>query len=390
MGTKRRELRNQITKIEKELEALDKDIEKMPGKELELTRLNREADAKREVYTTLLQKYQEAKIAESMHSKNLNIIDFSTPPSKPISPDHRKNIIFGMLFSILIGIISSILIEIFDLTINTPDEVKNLTDIPLIGVIPKWSETKSKFSYIKNLITNKHKRMPLKPENYLKVGKEPKSPIAEAFRTIRTNIKSLSVDKKFKTILITSSTLQEGKTTISTNLALAFAQSNKKTVIIDTDLRRPIIHKIFKIKSSPGVTDICIEKTPIKNALFKTDFDNLFVIPHGKSIPNPAELLDSEKFSDFTSKLEKDFEIIIFDAPPVLAVTDPIIISNYSDINIFVIRSEISLANTARLALDNLQTANVRIDGIILNDIDLIRQYGSYRYSYYYYSEDAR
>lgn len=389
MGTQRRKLQNEISKIDEELKGLDKRLEELPEKELLLTRLNRQANAKIEVYNLLLKKYQESKIAESMHSKTLNIVDFSTPPKNPISPNHKRNIIFGTILGLLLGIISAIVIEAFDMTINTPDEVKNFTDIPLVGIIPKWMNNKRRFNILEILRLKKptiSKR--INRDAYLKTGLDPKSSIAEAFRTIRTNIKALSVDEEIQSIMISSSTIQEGKSTISSNLAIAFSLAGKKTLLIDADLRRSVIHKAYQVKRSPGITDICIDKIGKDDAIQKTQFENLSIIPSGKSIPNPAEILESTIFESLVSELKKEYELIIFDVPPILAVTDPLIVAKYSNINLLVIRSEVSVANSVNLALDNFKTANVTIDGIILNDIDLIRQYGSYGYRYYYYYEE--
>ena len=221
---------------------------------------------------------------------------------------------------------------------------------------------------------------------------DPKSPVSEAYRTLRTNLQFSKIDRKLKTILVTSSGPKEGKSTTAANLAIALAQVGQKVVLVDADLRRPVVHSIFGMEKDEGVTNYLMGTVTYESVLNSTFHENLYVIPSGVLPPNPSELLASRPMETLIKKLQEDFDVIIFDSPPVIAVTDAAILSTKVDGTILVVNS----GNTNRDALLRgntlLESVDAKLLGVLLNGVDIEGMYGSYYYYYYhhYYSKPGR
>ena len=216
----------------------------------------------------------------------------------------------------------------------------------------------------------------------LVVETKPKSVIAESYRTLRTNIQYSSFDKKYKSIVITSSEQGEGKSTTAANLALSLAQGEKKVVLIDCDLRKPSIHKKFKVSNATGLSDVLIGKELLSNTL-KRHGENLLILPSGKIPPNPSEMLSSKAMSNLLEELKEDFDYIIIDTPPIQAVTDSQILSTKVDGTLLVIRAKETKRESVHNAVNLLKKVNAHIMGTVLNGVD--NDSGNY---YYYYGEN--
>lgn len=215
------------------------------------------------------------------------------------------------------------------------------------------------------------------------VEKEPKSIAAESYRTLRTNIQYSSFDKEYKTILVTSSEPGEGKSTTAGNLALSLAQSDKKVILIDCDLRKPSIHKKFKLSNAAGLSDVIIGKENIANVTYKYN-DGLVILPAGKIPPNPAEMLGSKAMTSMLEALKKVFDYIILDTPPVQAVTDAQILSTKADGTILVVRAERTKKDSVHNSLGLLKKVNANVIGTVLNGLE-----ASSNNYYYYYGEKS-
>ncbi|ATD54277.1 CpsD/CapB family tyrosine-protein kinase [Clostridium chauvoei] len=216
----------------------------------------------------------------------------------------------------------------------------------------------------------------------LVVENKPKSVIAESYRTLRTNIQYSSFDKEYKAIVITSSEPGEGKSTTAANLALSLAQGEKKVVLIDCDLRKPSIHKKFKVSNATGLSDVLIGKERLSNTL-KRHGENLLILPSGKIPPNPSEMLSSKAMSNLLEELKEDFDYIIIDTPPIQAVTDSQILSTKVDGTLLVIRAKETKRESVHNAVNLLKKVNAHIMGTVLNGVD--NDSGNY---YYYYGEN--
>ena len=212
---------------------------------------------------------------------------------------------------------------------------------------------------------------------------EPNSPMAEAYRTLRTNIQYSSFDQKVKTILITSSGPGEGKTTTSSNLAVVMAQGGNKTILIDCDQRKPNVHKVFKLSNSTGLSNRLVEETEMEFGIQKTQIPNLHILTAGTRPPNPAELLSSKKMKSFVEALKNNFDFIILDTPPIVMVTDAQILAQYTDGCLLVVSSGEAERDSVIKAQGLLQKVNAKILGVILNKVDVTKK-GYYHYQYEY------
>lgn len=223
-------------------------------------------------------------------------------------------------------------------------------------------------------------------QRQLIVHEQAKSPIAEAFRTLRTNIQYSKVDGDLRTIMITSAGPGEGKSTISANTAVAMAQSGKKVIIIDCDLRKPVQHKIFE-KRNRGLTNVLVEEIPCQDVIQETEVENLWVMTSGPIPPNPSELLGSSRMNDVMAELKKEYDFMVFDAPPVVAVTDACVLASRMDGVALVVSAGIARPEMAQHARDLLIRANGRLLGVIMNRVEIQEEYSYY---YYYYGSDKK
>lgn len=227
-------------------------------------------------------------------------------------------------------------------------------------------------------------------ENIFVVQNDPKSPISEAFRTLRTNIKFSSLDKPLKTILITSPIPGAGKSSVSINLALTMAQDKYKVILVDTDLRKPTIHKIFQQDNKTGLTNILVEDKKIKEVIRRlTDVDpNLYFIPSGPIPPNPSELLGSNRMKELLKELQEQADFVIFDSPPVIAVTDALVLATQVDGVVLILDFGKVPREAAKQTKELLEKVKANILGVILNKIDMEKEGQYYPYYYYYYYGD--
>lgn len=215
------------------------------------------------------------------------------------------------------------------------------------------------------------------------VEKKPNSIIAEAYRTLRTNIQYSSFDKKIRTIVITSSEAGEGKSTTAGNLAISFSQAQKKTIMIDCDLRKPSLHKKFRISNILGLSDVLKGKESLSETIHEYN-EYLDVLTSGKVPPNPAEMLGSRSMSNLLEKLKGEYDIIILDSAPLQAVTDAQILSTKADGTIIVVRADKTKRDSVIQAKELLQKVDANILGIVLNGVENIRK----KYYYYYGTEE--
>lgn len=210
----------------------------------------------------------------------------------------------------------------------------------------------------------------------------PKSPISEQYRTIRTNIEFSQVDREIRTIMVSSTGPGEGKSTTVANLATVFAQQGKQVLLIDADLRKPTVHYTFRMQNTTGLTNVLTKQLTLKEAIYKSKIPNLFILPSGPIPPNPAELLGSKMMKELLGETKEEFDVILFDTPPVLAVTDAQILSNQCDGTILVVSSGRTENDAALKGKELLEKANANVIGVVLNNKKL--KEGNY---YYYYGE---
>ncbi|HEX7602669.1 MAG TPA: polysaccharide biosynthesis tyrosine autokinase [Polyangiaceae bacterium] len=360
-------------------------------KELEYHRLDRARDQNEKMYATLLQRMKEADLARMMKVNNVTVIDEPVEPKAPIRPNTLANLGTGALLGLVLGIGLAILREQLDSSMKTPGDVEDRLGITFLGMLPSLDEKKGEPTARKRRRRGDIRRAP-GDDPAIYVHQRPLSGVAEAARSVRTNLHFMSPDHPHRIILVTSSAPAEGKTTVACSIAIAMAQSGQRVCIVDCDLRRPRLHRVFGRVGDHGLTSILIGEAaiddvakPAKAGPQGGDIPNLWCIPAGSPPPNPADLLHSERFKKFLSDLGERFDRVIIDSPPLAAVTDSAIVSTLVDTTVFVIRANHTSHYLARQGLRALHDVDSPIAGAVLNAVDLSKTTYSYYYQQYYY-----
>ena len=326
--------------------------------------LERDAEADRQMFETLLQRTQETGVAGQLESGNIRVVDYAETPTSPASPDMFRDLLMAILggFTLAIGLVFAF--EHIDDRLKHPDEMKRYLGLPFLGMVPALS---------------------VNAGMTLLSGDGVSSVFSESFRSIRTNVLFSSTDDGGRLIVVTSSAPSEGKTVVSTNLSAALAQSGHRVLLIDADMRKPRVHEVFGLESTPGLSNVLVGNVTASEAIRESSTSGLWVLPAGTNPPNPAELLGSKRFRDFAALLLRHFDWVILDTPPVMAVTDASIAANISHGVLFVVGAEMTSRRTAQRAIEQLSHGQARFLGTVLNRVNL--QQNPYYYSKYYRSE---
>lgn len=347
-------------------QAIEATFTNAPSKEVEYARLLRHFSINEKFYTLLMEKRTEFSILKASFVPQNVILEKAYPANNPISPQKKLIYIAAILTAILIGLLLIIIRYLLHNTISSLNEIVKYTNasVSILGIIPKY----------KNDI----------PVSQLVVNKNPKSIIAESFRTVRSNMQFISNSPGSKIVAISSTISGEGKTFIAINIAGIIAYSGKKVVILDLDMRKPKIHLGFGVQNVKGMSTILIEKDSIENCIQHSVMDNLDFITAGPIPPNPSELIISERMEQVLNELKEKYDFIIVDNPPIGLVTDGISIIQKADYPIYVFRADYSKKNFIH-NLDRLINENkVKHLSVILNGVDIDRSAYGYNYGYGY------
>ncbi len=355
----------------------------LPEKSLKLARLQRSTKVGENIFLMLKEKHEEARIKEAGQIGNVRIVDKAIAPEEPIRPKKKLNVLLGAFLGILLGGGMALFLESLDTSLKSIEDIEDL-GLSVLGHIPRIGRTKA---------AKKTKKEPgqTPDQEVRKVASNlithfaPKSPVSEAYRTFRTNIQFSNLDSPPQTILVTSPGPGEGKSTTVANLAITFAQMGTKTVLMDTDFRRPILHSIFGLEKETGITNYLAAKAPLETVIKKTAVPNLDVITCGVIPPNPSELLASEKMKGFLEQLKARYQMILFDTPPVIAVTDAAVLSLFLDGVVLLTSARQTSQQALARAKTLLENVKAKILGVVLNKVEAKSTYGSYNYYYYYH-----
>lgn len=348
--------------------------------------LKQEADSNRQIYDGLLQQLKEASLAAALDSSNIRVVDKARVPLHPSSPNIPRNMEFAFLIGLVGGIAIAFGLEALDTTVRTPDQAETISGLPTLGVIPLQPAFDgvapgiARAHLLRKIPGNSTGPRPL--ISYL----EPQSEIAEAYRALRTSILLSSASRPPCSILVTSSVPQDGKTMTCLNIAIVLAQQGKRVLLLDADLRRPSIHKAFGLKGQVGLSNVLTGGARADDAIQATVLPGLFVVPAGPIPPHPAELLSSSLMEDLLAKWRKEYDHVIIDSPPVISVTDPVLLSVKTDAVLLVVRSGQTTAAHVRRTRNLLQSVNAGLLGVVVNAADL----ASPDYYYYYYGSRYR
>ena len=383
------------------LNQLRAENQQLPEKALQLVRLQREVDLQAALYSQLKEKYQETLIQESSKVEEVTLVRPAVPPAQPSNVPPRLLIVAtGLAMGLIIGVVFAFLAEVFDTSMGRIEDVEELLQVPVLGVIP----------HLEGDVNEKGRSKHREPERTrtrdLVTHYKPGSMGAEAYRALRTNLQFLRLETKGKVFLITSAFVQEGKTVNAINLALIMAQAGNKVLLIDADLRKPLVHKYYGLPITPGLTDyvlgnyhwnevtntisdMMLGEFGIDDIMLTPGMDTLHIITAGTKPPNPSEILSSNRFKEFLKEISKEYKFIFIDAPPVMPVADASDIATLADGVILVYMAGKIGRGVLKRVKGTLENVDARLTGVILNKIrsDAGPEYYQY-HSYYYYGSE--
>ena len=361
----------QLGAINKKVAELDGTLKRLPELQRQYLQLFREVEVKQQLYTALLNSYQQLRIVKAGEIGNVRVVDTAVEPIQPIAPKKLQILILSIFLGGFLGTLLALLRNMMRSGIKDSSQIENELDLPVYATVPRSPIQASRIKLLK-----KKKHIPILA---IKNGDD----IAiESLRSMRTAIHFAMSQAKNNIIMISGPAPEVGKSFISINLATILAQSNKRVLIIDGDMRRGYLHKYFNSDTQPGLAEYLNTQQTLESIIKPTEVDNLDVITRGKSPVNPSELLSSAKLSELLDQVSPLYDHIIIDTPPVLAVTDGIIISQYAGVNLVIARYAKSQMKELELTINRFEQVGVKINGFILNDIQ--RATGGYGYGYNY------
>lgn len=364
-------LRDTERRLKQEIEIVKGEALELNKKEIDYRRLVREAEKNREVYSQLLGRQKETDLSLGLRFNNVSQQEKAIPPTAPISPRPRINITLAALFGLIVGLGVSFLIDYLDNSIKTQEQVERFLRLPFLGILPSIK------------VSSGDREEPAERDHYVLVN--PRSSIAECSRTIRTNLLFISPDDPPRTLLITSAGPREGKSTVAVNLAITMAQSGKRAVIVDTDMRRPRLHRSFGVDNSRGLSGVILGESTLDEALRSSEVEGLTLLACGPVPPNPAELLHTESFQDVLRGLRDRFDRVIFDSPPAGALSDAMILGSMVDGVVLVVQAGKTSWQQAVQTRKRLDDVGSMVFGVVLNNVNLDDKRGGGYYQYYYY-----
>ena len=434
LDTKLKGLEYKTALWEKRIEEFRKEHPEIAAKQMEFVKLKRQCRVLEQNYMSLTDKYNEMLLLEQMKTSELEIIDKASLPESPIKPREKLTLLLAGILGVMLGLGAAFFLEYLDDSIKLKEDVERFLKLPIMGTIPAYEpfkvlemalskrehkaltnagnpDSKNENDNGKNptnaagrIRKRKHRKgyqkkiQKLLSHSILYADEKGSSHVLENYQTLSTNIKYANIDEPVKSILVTSAGPGDGKTSIVNNLGITMAKSGMKVLIIDVDLRRPRQHRIFQQDRVPGITDFLTQKVEPADSqqlaidelsetglIRPTSVDNLYLLPAGSHVSNPGMLITSEKIRELIRDLAGQYDMILVDSPPLLSVADPVILSNEIESTLLVIKSGETKQEMAVQAKESLERVDAQILGIVLNDIDYSKQYGSYYYYRHYY-----
>ncbi|HEY8483148.1 MAG TPA: polysaccharide biosynthesis tyrosine autokinase, partial [Longimicrobiales bacterium] len=394
--------RSHVTSLEARIDALDQLkarqaalLATLPSTETEEARLNLRAETLAKLAEQLREEYQRAQVAEAVGVGQVEIIDLAPVPIKPVGAGPVAKISLGLILGLMLGCGVAFLRENLNTKINRRSELETLLRVPGLVTVPSFSKNGAgKSARLLPLPLRNGKGQHATPGRgrELVVLSEPASVAAEAYRTLRTNLAFTQAVQQVRRLVVTSAAPSEGKTTTTANLAVAFAQQGARVLLVDCDLRRGRLHRVFDLPREPGLTELLvgIEKDHAKVS-HRVAVDGLFVLPSGKLPPNPAELIGGSAMRDFLDRMTETYDLVILDSPPLLAAADAVALGTMADGVVIVVRAGQTDREAAQNAVQQLLAVGARVIGAVLNDPDArVQRYERHSYYYYYYrTEEA-
>jgi len=366
-------LESKKSSLEKMVIALGVVIQNMPSKAIEYIRLRRDMESLENIFKSLQQRFEEKKIERETFISDLVLLERAPLNDSPISSGNNRSILIAILIGLVLGFAVAVLLENIDQTIKGPDDVLQKMKLPLLGVIPH--------------VDFEHRIL----------SSLDKSRLLEPYNALRTTMRYSSAKGLKRSFIITSAIQEEGKTTQAINLAISCALDGNKVLLIDADLRKSNLHKLLHLDKSPGLSEYLTEQSEFHEISHKTQFSNLYLIPAGERPPNPPEILGSSRLLTLLKESKENFDMIIFDSPALLPVSDALLIAHYVDSVICIVRMFKTPIKAALFLKTTLNKIGANITGVLLNGIPpsgFHARYSYYSYygykSYEYYETETR
>jgi succinoglycan biosynthesis transport protein ExoP len=405
IGDLRRQLQEEIAGVERAAEADVREVQvierglrtaldeaqaaglELNMREIEYQRLNRARANNEKLYNLVLERTTETDLTRMLRTTHVRILDRALEPAGAVSPNVLTNSGAGLGAGLALAFAIAFLLSRLDRRLRSVEEVEG-AGLSILGILPRIEDGAAMREPY-----SKTKRRAQKPDaaslnRDLFVHTHPMSAAAECCRTIRTNLMFMSADAPIRTLVVTSAGPREGKTTVTMNIAISLAQSGKRVLMVDTDLRRPRIHRALGVSGARGVTSVIVGDEKLEDVATATDVPNLFALPCGPIPPNPSELLHSQRFSDLIAKALEQYDRVVFDSPPLVAVTDAAVLAPQVDAVMIVVKAHHTTRDALSSALRQLRDVSANVVGGVLNDLDPRRQgYGNGHYYHYYRRE---
>ncbi len=362
----------QLAAINKKIAELDGTLKRLPELQRQYLQLFREVEVKQQLYTGLLNSYQQLRIAKAGEIGNVRIVDTAVEPIQPIKPKKLQILILSIFLGGFLGTLLALLRNMMRSGIKDAAQIENELDLPVYATVPRSLIQESRMNLLK-----KKKNIPI-------LAVKDSGDIAiESLRSMRTAIHFALMNASNNVIVLSGPAPEIGKSFITVNLATILAQGGKRVLVIDGDMRRGYLHKYFNAELSPGLAELLNLQNSYEDIVQNSTVENLFFVTRGKSPVNPSELLSTDKFKAFLDQASAHFDHILIDTPPVLAVTDGIIIAQYAGINLLIARHGKTQIKELEITVNRFEQANVKVNGVILNDVQKGAA-GSYGYNYAY------
>jgi len=403
--------RLQMKNIDRKRASLEARLEEVTGKshvlmekKLEYNRLKRKVESFNDMTVLLEKKNQEALISKAEKPDEVSIVRPALFPRFPINPPKTATKgAMGLVIGLVLGLVVAFVVETFDTSLAAIEDVEEALESQVLGIIPHGdfvSIHEREESRQKNGDTS-----PFEQEAYLVSHFLPQTMIAESFRALRTNINFSDMEKKIKVVAVTATSPSEGKTMVSTNLAITMAQAGTKTLLVECDLRKPQIFKAFGVDRNPGltdvllgnysvgevtktITDIMVGEMSMDEVMVTAGLDNLNLLTCGTIPPNPSELIDSQRLVELIDEVKREYDFVLFDTPPILSTSDPVILSTKMDAVLLVYRVGAVSRTLLKRSASQLEQVKATLLGVVLNDIksELSPDFHGYKYYKSYYS----
>jgi polysaccharide biosynthesis transport protein len=332
--------------------------------------LQQETDSNRGLYDMLLKRLKETNVSEENRTVSIHVVDAAEVPKGPAKPRISLNLLLACLVGLMGGVGVAFFLEYLDNTIKTPDDLKQYLNVAYLGPIPNFPMEQGR------------------SESELVVFNDPKSSASEAYRGLRTGILFSTPGHSPRSLLVTSSGPQEGKTITTANLAITMAQAGQKILILDCDMRKPRLHKVFPCDRARGMSNILVGEGDWRKLRVATQVPNLEIIPSGPIPPNPAELIGSDRMKRLIDELLQEYDRVLIDSPPIVAVTDSVVLSRFVQGVVLVIQVGVTTRDVINNCVRQIRDVQAHVLGAVLNNVNIGKDsYYYYQYYYYYYGE---